>query len=135
MIKVDIEDCEFDEDLVVYENIPFTGVLISNYDNGNIQKKSEYLNGLPHGFFEEFYIDGKLKKTWNSENGRATGIEKEFYENGLLKIEESSEYGVLLSSKKWDENGNLISSQEIDRDSDMYEYVIKCRERKSGASS
>jgi antitoxin component YwqK of YwqJK toxin-antitoxin module len=131
MIKVDIEDCDFDEDLVVYQNIPFTGVLISNYDDGNLQNKSEYLNGLPHGLCEEFYANGKLKKTWNAENGRVTGIEKEFYENGLLKMEENSEYGVLLSTKKWDENGNLVSSQEIDQDSDMYGYVIKCRERKS----
>ena len=82
------------------------------YENGKINKKIEYKDGIPHGIHEYYWPNGKLavKKTqggpsepgYSVGNGRSVGLEEIFDEEGN-KIEER------WFSDKWDENRQPIN--------------------------
>jgi antitoxin component YwqK of YwqJK toxin-antitoxin module len=68
-----------------YNNLPFTGVIRSYYDDGKIQDDVEYLDGHIGGLCRKFYANGQIKEECFQYFGR---LDKHF--------------------KMWDENGNLI---------------------------
>lgn len=90
---------------------PFTGLTYETYPNGNLAYYCFYTNGFADGDFIEFYDDGKIKSMQYMQRGRIYGIEKIWYNNGVLKSEARYEYGVCLTLKEWDEEGNLIKEK------------------------
>ena len=90
---------------------PFTGLTYETYQNGNLAYYCFYTNGFSDGDFIEFYDDGKIKSMQYMQRGRIYGIEKIWYNNGVLKSEARYEYGVCLTLKEWDEEGNLIKEK------------------------
>lgn len=107
------------------------GEATAYFADGTIRFKENYENGLPNGTIEEYYGNGQLKKTMIYENGQLLSeasyfddgiIEGEvrlnsdtttaiyYHHNGLID-EISVRVGEeLLYAKRFQENGNLISS-------------------------
>ena len=88
--------------------IPYSGILYEKYPSGNIKYYCEYENGVPNGEFIRFYDDGSVLSIENMDKGTVSGIHKEYYPNGNLKLEENCQYGIILNSKKYGENGEVL---------------------------
>lgn len=61
------------------------------WDNGNLQSKGSYVNGLKEGYWE-YYEDGNLISKGSYKNDLADGIWEYYYTNGRLK------FGILYNN-------------------------------------
>ena len=88
---------------------PFTGVLISYHDNGNLKDRFFVLDGILDGPVEIYYEDGQLKIRGSLKYGEENGP-VEFYENGRLVSKGSMKDGK--PSWPWEyyyESGELMT--------------------------
>ncbi|PKV75292.1 toxin-antitoxin system YwqK family antitoxin [Pontibacter ramchanderi] len=69
------------------------GAFKSYYDNGQLQKQGNYLNGKGNGKFVEFDEDGDKTAEYTMLNGEVHGLAK-IYEGGLLSEEKEYVNGV-----------------------------------------
>ena len=69
----------------LYKGKPFNGTLYQEYENGQLEYEGTFKDGYSHGFWKSYFEDGNLKSEVFCSNG------------------------VELSSRQWDENGDLIS--------------------------
>ena len=90
------------------DGLPVVGIVNSYYDSGNLQYKSNYVNGLLNGIRKEFYESGALKSETNWKDGKQNGVAKFYHENGKLKIETNYINGKQNGpQKEYDESGTL----------------------------
>ena len=111
---------------------PFTGVVISRYDNGSLYSKRTFKNGQLNGITRIWFFKGQLQKEINYKNNQADGLYQVWYKNGqlfneaiykdgeldgLMRVwnrngqlsqEKIFDHGKLVSGKCWDKNGNEI---------------------------
>jgi antitoxin component YwqK of YwqJK toxin-antitoxin module len=127
MLRVNIEDCELDDDFVLFNETPLSGVLYSTFDGGEIHEEMDYCNGLPHGQCREFFSNGSLQKEWQSVNGRAEGLLLEWAESGVQILRVKREFGVVTERERWAEGGDKIESWTLEENSPMAAYLEKCR--------
>lgn len=86
---------------------PFTGLAYERFKNGKISYYCYYADGFLEGDFVRFYEDGTICSISRMKRGQA--VEKaEWHKNGKLKLEETCSYGIRISCKKWDEEGNIV---------------------------
>ena len=98
--------------ILYFKGVPFSGQLFKNYENGNVEKRSNYKDGKLYGLSEIFYEDGKYYSKKNFIKSELSGLSEKFYQNGNL--EQEIKYGknndVFEFYKKYYENGKLIES-------------------------
>ena len=97
----------------------FSGITYSLFPNGNLEFYAFFRDGFKDGEFVEFYEDNKIKCIQNMQRGRTYGVRKIWYNNGVLKSETRYEYGVCLTSKEWDDKGNLIREKSKPTEDDI----------------
>ncbi|HAF27913.1 MAG TPA: hypothetical protein DCG75_02595 [Bacteroidales bacterium] len=69
-----------------YDEKPYTGLLIRNFDNGKKQFEISYVDGIPVGSYTEWYKDGNIKVIGHyNEKGIEDGEFKKLYENGQIE--------------------------------------------------
>ncbi len=69
----------------------------------------EYLNGLLHGEWKEYYPSGKIKSITQYEFDKKHGVQTTYYLNGIKKSEISFIEGKQSSEKiRWTVTGMLI---------------------------
>jgi antitoxin component YwqK of YwqJK toxin-antitoxin module len=105
---------------------PYTGVTEDFYENGQLQSRNEFLDGLLHGLQREWYGNGQLASEETTCLGRRHGYCREWYGNGQLKSERLFEHGFVVSRKRWDERGNLTHDSHWPYDQ-KYETLLKWR--------
>jgi len=66
---------------------PFTGLIVSYYDSGELYDRGYVKNGLEHGVYETFYESGVIEYRGNMSEGKSEGLSESFYENGNLEEE------------------------------------------------
>ena len=49
-----------EDGLMMYESVPFSGVSVSHYENGQLRSKTSYSNGKRDGIHEWYYNHGQL---------------------------------------------------------------------------
>tara|TARA_Y100000589_G_scaffold272683_1_gene265868 strand:+ start:1740 stop:2234 length:495 start_codon:yes stop_codon:yes gene_type:complete len=91
-----------------YDSLPFSGILFSNYENGQIKEEFNLKNGQINGKFKEFYENGQLKQDgeWYSENGQLNG--NKYYSSGQIKEKLKIENYEIISQLCLDKQGNEI---------------------------
>lgn len=97
----------------------FSGITYSLYPNGNLEFYAFFSEGFKDGDFVEFYENSKIKCIQTMQRGRTYGLRKIFYEDGKMKSEGRYEYGVCLTLKEWDENGNLVKEKSEPTEDDL----------------
>ncbi|WP_299012063.1 toxin-antitoxin system YwqK family antitoxin [uncultured Polaribacter sp.] len=60
------------------------GIYERYYENGQLERKTNYKGGKRNGLFEEYYENGQLKITTTLNGDRFTGLTEEYFENGQL---------------------------------------------------
>ncbi|MCP2169354.1 toxin-antitoxin system YwqK family antitoxin [Goodfellowiella coeruleoviolacea] len=111
-IRVHEDDTERDiDDCVLYQGKPFTGEAIDTAEDGSLVSVYSYFMGFPDGPYQEWYTPEQLHKQGQMRDGRPVGIHREWHPNGQLAVEmEFNEHSNLLRQKKWDNQGNLVST-------------------------
>lgn len=88
---------------------PFTGVTIETHPNGQLKRRVNYKNGLPHGRAEAYHENGMLQISTNFEGGLESGSFEVFHSNGqLAKVAQMIQGKVDGVQEDYDENGNLL---------------------------
>ena len=84
------------------------GTYIKYFEDGNISKKGEFINGKAEGVFEEFYPNGTLLSKMTFTNGQRTGAFEVFGRGGKLTQKGRYENGVLSDTvETYFETGEL----------------------------
>ena len=72
---------------IVYEinsTISFSGTVLYFHENGQLQSRENYQDGLLDGLGEDFFENGQLEWRINWRDGKSNGLWEEFSENGQL---------------------------------------------------
>ncbi len=94
-----------------FNNDALDGLSTTYYPEGNLYGEWNYKNGQSEGIAKTYHKNGNVYEVRNYKNGKPEGVQKTYHENGKLRLEENYKSGKLLSKKKYDLEGNLISSQ------------------------
>lgn len=110
MIRVDVDETEWDDDLrLLHNGVPFTGETVEKTPHGEVVAVSSYVNGREDGLSTEWYASGQLKARGVARLGVAVGLHESWHANGQpASVAEFDEEGNQLSLREWDEAGNLI---------------------------
>lgn len=102
-----------------------TGKVTSYYENGNIAREMEYLNGSLVNDYKVYYNDGQLERShinWFNDNH---GTQYIYYPSGKLKEEMLYSYGLHEGiSKKYFENGLVKESISYRNDEKSGENIF-----------
>jgi antitoxin component YwqK of YwqJK toxin-antitoxin module len=65
-------------------DVPFTGMVKSLYENGQLMDKGNFKDGEPDGPWVFYHENGQLSEKGNYKDGSRDGPWVEYYENGQL---------------------------------------------------
>lgn len=91
---------------------PITGVVYERDKAGNILYYAFYDNGVQNGDYVSFYESGEIKEMYVMRNGAKWGESVLLYENGEPKHIEECQYGIVLSYKDFDMEGQLVKEKK-----------------------
>jgi len=90
------------------EKVKYTGVRETQYDNGDIKSRVNYVDGRMQGKAYNYYKGGQIHSEFNYVDGRQEGITKWFFEDGTLFQEIPYKDGQFHGTwKQYHENGEL----------------------------
>ncbi len=105
-------DIKLKNGILYYNRLPFSGGLITYFENKLFKSYIEYKNGKKHGFEKHWNVDANLIVKRYYLKGKKAGIHKAWWNNGNLKFEyhfnEKGEYDG--SVKEWYETGPLFKA-------------------------
>ena len=93
---------------IYYQGKLFSGKLVWYNEDGKIGSEAEYLNGIQDGITRGWYSNGQMRSERFYKEGCIHGYVREWYESGQIKRAEEIYSGIALSTKEWDEKGNLV---------------------------
>lgn len=79
------------------------------YENGKVQAETSYIDGKMDGNCRTYYESGVLLSESSFKDNMMHGARKEYYKSGKLKREDIWSYNKLLSSVRYDEEGNCTA--------------------------
>ena len=92
----------------VNSDTPYTGKIVSYYENGQLEYLENYKDGVAHGLCEGYYENGQLSYSENYKNDYPHGLCKGYYENGQLEYSENYKDGELHGLlEHYYENGQM----------------------------
>ncbi|WP_411894574.1 toxin-antitoxin system YwqK family antitoxin [Winogradskyella sp. A2] len=108
------------------ETKPYTGILFSKHENGQIASWQEFENGIGQGQWINYYPNGNFKEVGNYNENRVEGPIKKFYEDGTLKASGNykdwririsvwnyyNQKGQLKTTEDYGEKGNISEVTE-----------------------
>tara|TARA_B110000483_G_C17959785_1_gene451550 strand:- start:161 stop:652 length:492 start_codon:yes stop_codon:yes gene_type:complete len=77
----------------VNSNTPYTGRIVSYYENGQLKRSGNCKDGQDDGLYESYYENGLLRYSENYKDGEKDGLCKFYYKNGQLRSSENFKYG------------------------------------------
>ncbi|MBC2103518.1 toxin-antitoxin system YwqK family antitoxin [Listeria booriae] len=114
---------EFGQGIVRYdengEEVLYTGLAYSLYENGNIETYFWIEDGVKEGATVSFYKKGNIKSIGNMKKSSLYGNQYEYYENGKIKREFECVAGRVMRYIKFDEEGNVIDEKDTPNESDI----------------
>ena len=130
LVRVSYDDLTHsgEDDSLLLNGKPFTGILYDEYDNGQPGEEERYIDGYQDGPFKRWYENGQLREEGMKRRGFAPDKTTEWHENGALKSIEKREWGVEVSYKEWDKNGKLTTQRKMEPGSSYHGNLLKWRE-------
>tara|TARA_B110000503_G_scaffold39995_1_gene65701 strand:- start:784 stop:1386 length:603 start_codon:yes stop_codon:yes gene_type:complete len=102
-------DVQLKNGVLYFEEKPFSGIVNTFYNDGNIKSKSAYHQGKRQGLFLGWYPDGEQWFNRSYTKGLKSGIHRGWYQNGVQMFEyHFNNKGVYNGVvKDWFANGTL----------------------------
>lgn len=128
MLRIDANDLEFDENDVCRLNGElFSGVAFEINSNGAIRSETTYVGGCQDGLARHWDRDGQLRSEGTYYGSSDHGVLREWYPDGRLQAEILVEFGAIISERRFDEDGNLTCSKDIDPNCPAYQIILSMR--------
>lgn len=109
-MRVDCEEVEDDEYLILHQGEPFTGEVVERREDGSLITLYTYDTGNADGPYKEWYPDQRLYKEGMMRLGLPVGLHRRWYPDGRLAEESSfSDQNVEIMHRTFDREGNLLS--------------------------
>ncbi|MCB1176262.1 MAG: hypothetical protein KDK36_01670 [Leptospiraceae bacterium] len=99
----------YSNEVLLYREKPFTGRLVSFYEDGKLYDEINYKNGLKHGIYKEYYHDGKLSVLRNFNKGKREGIHKGWHSKGQIRF-----FSNYKNDKFTGENFSWYGNRQVD---------------------
>ncbi|NWJ95889.1 MAG: hypothetical protein HXX20_08915 [Chloroflexi bacterium] len=130
-MRVDENQIEMSEDYLIYlfNGEPFTGVGYELYPSGNLWTEQTYKDGILEGSTREWFPSGQLKSETHLENGGTHSVSRSWYVSGQLESEKYYEYGILIYSLEWNENGQVTKETQLKEGDSLFSYLLKQRNK------
>ena len=113
---IDKDSDEFDyievtkKGITNYKGDPFSGTLVKNYENGQLEKKVTYKDGKEHSVYETYYKNGQLEWKVTYKDGKLHGVSESYYEDGQLEKKVTFKHGELDGVwEDYDKEGKVSS--------------------------
>ncbi|MBT4804557.1 toxin-antitoxin system YwqK family antitoxin [Candidatus Woesearchaeota archaeon] len=100
---------------LIFANGQLNGKQQQWHNNGQLETEGNFVDGKPEGPHQEWFSDGQLTDETTYLNGEFDGVRKEWFQNGQLQSEEKYVNGKLISSKYWNEEGNLVEEKDTSK--------------------
>ena len=123
MLEASNINLHLENGILYYEETPFSGDLVTYYNDNILKSDIEYVNGRKHGMEKHWYQSSTRAITRYYKKGFKSGLHQGWWENGKPKFEyyfnDNGEYNG--SVKEWDASGLLVmhfnykDGQEIGR--------------------
>jgi antitoxin component YwqK of YwqJK toxin-antitoxin module len=130
-MKIELNELEIELDghqveVFYYDSKKYNGIVFEKFDS-YIASEFEVKDGLKNGIETLYYKNGVKESCSEYKNGLLDGLTKNYYETGELEEEVIFEYGICVSHKLYDKNGNIKEEKEIDKNSFDYKLLEKYR--------
>ena len=86
---------------------PFTGIRVRHHDNGQIESKWTYKNGIKNGPFVRYFENGGIYCKKNYKNGESHGEYLAYWKNGQLYERRIYENGERTLQEYYRKNGQI----------------------------
>ena len=106
-IVVDGDQLEQRDDLHYFEDKPFTGVTVEKYEKGQKWREVTYKDGKMDGLGTSWWPNGQKLNEGNRKDGKRDGLWTTWYGDGEKWAEATFKDGKVISSKRWEKDGNL----------------------------
>lgn len=83
------------ENLIVYKENLFSGIVFDVYENGQLKEEGLYKNGKKEGLHQEWYQNGQSKFKKNYIDGKQNGLTISWNKNGGIRSESNYKNGKL----------------------------------------
>lgn len=100
----------FENGLLLQQNKPFSGYVVSYYSSQKLRLKEAYLSGKAENIHQKWYENGQLQEQRGYLNNHKHGIHRGWWPNGKLKFEYNFLDDVAIGThKEWYDNGQLFT--------------------------
>ncbi len=128
--RVPYDDLDVDQDrLVTWNEVPFTGIALEQYDDGTRRSETVYVEGVRHGPSREWHHTGALNEEAAYWHGARHGDTSTFDSAGRRVADETYEFGVLTRDRRWIAGGVLAKEWTIGPADDLYRILQLSREK------
>jgi len=93
------------------------------FGKGLLHKEGQMVNGEFDGVVKEYYESGEIYIVENYKQAKREGLLKNYYKSGAVKTEVQYEDGIVIFTKTYDEDGELIHSQHRGEPTIYYKTV------------
>jgi len=99
---------------LVGADVPFTGLMVEHYADGQLRSRSAVSNGLLQGLSEGYYTNGQIQVSEHFIKGVSHGVRTKWYPDGAKQSEAEISDGKLQGLfRRWHENGVLSEQLEF----------------------
>lgn len=112
------------QSIVEYQNGKLNGKCLFWDESDHEIAELNYLCGEKHGTNKEFYRDGKNKLEEHYLNGVLDSVKRKWSDKGKLLEESFWENGSNVSTKYWNENGELLSKAPSTEGFDLLAVIV-----------
>ena len=84
----------------VNKETPFTGKVLSKYENGRIKLEATFKDGQPEGKATAWHENGQKAREGTFKDGKEDGKGTKWYENGQMKSEITYKDGKIIAEKR-----------------------------------
>lgn len=133
--RVSYDDLDVDQDrIVTWNDAPFTGIAIEDYDESKARSETAYVGGIRHGESTTWDASGRLTERATFWRGARHGDTSTFDADGRRAVDETYEFGVLTRRRRWTASGALATEWTIGPTDDLYRILQLSREKYGDAA-
>ena len=108
-LRVDYDEIEFDDDLALLSDVPYSGIIDGHYPDGQLEVEYTYVEGLPSGIQRIWYPNGQLMKEWDAVRGNGSRWSRQWHPNGTVREKSAFENSTEVILREWSEALHTIS--------------------------
>lgn len=132
-VRVDFDELLLtEEQQLSWHGQPFTGTAYELFPSGKVRSEVAYVEGIRQGSCRSWLNTGRLIEEANNWQGVSHGLTRTWDDQGRLCREQRFEFGIKVSEKTFDEQGNVKNEWRISPSDNLYRTLELSRTKWGG---